>query len=534
MGNFCSFYFCFNSNLKNNQEELKEKIENIEQPISEMAKSDIITEQCEENKTDKYDKTEHITPKENQSGENKYHNQNDKASGDIEITPKKINCEAKIINKGIKEKNEKTKDKIINNSMHNKEENSRNQNEISLQTKEEENIKNNKSNEPNNKLSTKRDNYFTGHKEIIYIFPKIGLQNVGSTCFMNAILQCIIHNKVLFEYFLNEYPDKKDHLKKINYENSETKGEIASELYSLFKEINVLKLTNNSVRPYNFKMKIGQLDKRFLKFEAADSRDLLLLILPNLESELNEIENNTFYIPSGEEAIYNKKYAIIDYLSYYSKNKKSVISNEFEMLSCLQNTCDNCKKTNSEDDGAFSFKIDLMTIINLKSFVESNISFSIDLALDENFKDIRNSGMCQTYCQKCNKEVDGWLFQRIIFPPKNLIINLNRGINKMYDIKTEFDMDVNIEKYIDDFTKKFVCSEYKLKSVVTHLGSSGEGGHYIAYIRDEEIWYCFNDSRCEECEQKDIFIGSPVLLIYEQKGKNRNINDIIVELEEEN
>ena len=34
--------------------------------------------------------------------------------------------------------------------------------------------------------------------------PLIGLQNIGSTCYMNATLQCFSHTEVLTNYFLNE------------------------------------------------------------------------------------------------------------------------------------------------------------------------------------------------------------------------------------------------------------------------------------------------------------------------------------------
>ena len=38
-----------------------------------------------------------------------------------------------------------------------------------------------------------------------YIFFLKGLNNIGSTCYMNATLQCLLHVSELIQYFINEY-----------------------------------------------------------------------------------------------------------------------------------------------------------------------------------------------------------------------------------------------------------------------------------------------------------------------------------------
>lgn len=78
--------------------------------------------------------------------------------------------------------------------------------------------------------------------------------------------------------------------------------------------------------------------------------------------------------------------------------------------------------------------------------------------------------------------------QRIIFDPK---------VNEKVKVHTRmtFPDNINFQEYIknNNPTSKNEITNYRLKGVVIHTGTS-EGGHYYSIIRtNQNQWYKFND-----------------------------------------
>ena len=126
----------------------------------------------------------------------------------------------------------------------------------------------------------------------------------------------------------------------------------------------------------------------------------------------------------------------------------------------------------------------------------------------------------QCYCKKCGKLTNCEVNTIIYYPPPYLIINLDYGKNKKFTPKK---IDFGEALSLSGFTEvKNDDINYKLIAVSSHIGRSGNSGHYIAYCKDpsDDSWYEFNDSYISKANLEDVKKYSPYFLIYKQETRN--------------
>ena len=115
--------------------------------------------------------------------------------------------------------------------------------------------------------------------------PKIGLNNIGATCYMNATLQCLSHTIKLSNYFLNR-----------RNQNLITSPEniFSDSFLEVLKKLWIKEYNNNNTNypPYDFKNIISKINPLFQGVAAHDAKDLISFILQQLHTELNLSKNN--------------------------------------------------------------------------------------------------------------------------------------------------------------------------------------------------------------------------------------------------
>ena len=399
-----------------------------------------------------------------------------------------------------------------------------NNNNINIIINEDKNNANNQNNQNQinnnynqNNTGDGRDKYNNAPmNNTIYIFPLIGLNNVGSTCFMNATLQCLLHISELNLYFLNEYPNDYNILRTKN-SSSETMGNISLAYYNVINEVylksiqcnNNYYMNNNSFAPNEFKETLGKYNSQFRYYEANDSKDLILYLLQTFHEELNYFGDQPFPVNLLRPNQLNRADTFNYFNNTYNIQNFSIVSKLF--YGTYENIikCCNCNK--------MYFSYQKFEFISFSTYNYRNGIFNIYNGFQDNQAIQYLQGNNKYFCPSCQNLYDGETCCKIITPPSKLIINIDYGKNKINNVKQLiFDEMIDITSFINfNFGKKII---YQISGVCTHLGSSGPTGHYIAYCRNKQtgMWYNFNDSFVRLCDKNEIYRGSPYLLVYEQ------------------
>ena len=364
-----------------------------------------------------------------------------------------------------------------------------------------------------------------------YIFFKIGLHNIGSTCYMNATLQCLLHVSPLASYFLNIYPKDFKSLQNFN-ESAVTKGKISYAFYGIIKSIKEASIQlkknsnlfnpktsinslssvssgafNKAVSPEIFQKTVGAYNPQFRNLEANDSKDLTLYLLQTMHQELNYFSKNKPY--TGYPNQYNRPQTFMVFVHSYDVVNCSIISDLFYGTSENTTKCENCKNV------LYNFQK-----FEFLSFGVCNYDkkpFSIYNGFDDYTRTDKLAGDNQYYCNYCKKLCDAEINAKILMAPKYLIINIDYGKNKKYmPSAIKYEDEIDITKYMS-FNNQQI--KYRILGICSHFGYSGNFGHYVAYCRNKQDsnWYKFNDSIVTPCRREEINSGgTPYLLLYEQ------------------
>ena len=125
------------------------------------------------------------------------------------------------------------------------------------------------------------------------------------------------------------------------------------------------------------------------------------------------------------------------------------------------------------------------------------------------FEDNEKAKSLSYLCNNCRRFCEFECSNKIVEPPKELLININ--FSRFKPSKIVFDMKIDINKFVNaDFGKS---NEYRIISFCSKTESN-----YFTYCwnKDNEKWYIFDDSSFKECDEKDIYLGDPYLLLYER------------------
>ena len=330
----------------------------------------------------------------------------------------------------------------------------------------------------------------------------IGLLNIGATCYMNATLQCFSNINRLRINLLNKeiYKDleiNKNSNKKLSF----ALAEVLSNLWE--------KLEHSFYSPEYFKKTISEMNPLFKGIAANDPKDLVLFLLETIHKELNNPLNNN--INNNNHFVNNHNFLEVynDFLSYYNRKNSSIVSDEFYGFSNNMTRCGYCSTTihNVQTFNILFFPLE--EVRKFKNYNHNNVSI---LDCFEYYE--KTDTYPSFYCNDCKQNYFAYSQTKLVYTPKTLILNLNRGKGIEFNVNILFEEYLNIKKYIFDNNSQYY---YELTGVICHYGSNDMGGHFIAYCKNYNNcqWYKYNDQMVTKCFFKDVIgSGMPYVLFY--------------------
>ena len=185
-----------------------------------------------------------------------------------------------------------------------------------------------------------------------------GLQNLGNTCFMASILQCLSNTEPLVKFFLFEVFSYN-----INYTSVYgSKGKLAIAYADLVCDLYIGDA--NYVAPWDIKRIISQKASQFLGFQQHDSMEFLSIFLETLHEDVNSISQKP-YIEVKEQVNKSEHELSQLYWNNFKKRENSVFIDLFygQLKSKLQ-----CKKCGKKSLNFDPFSILSLPIPNQNNF----------------------------------------------------------------------------------------------------------------------------------------------------------------------
>lgn len=287
-----------------------------------------------------------------------------------------------------------------------------------------------------------------------------GLANIGNTCSINTLVQCIGHCPSFLEFILTTDIEV---------------NKIEKRKYSVYIELKeILKMLwveNNSVVPRRFiEAFYESIGNSYTFGEQLDFTEMWMLLLNNIIHESHSTTHIPNYQVSNKNIMQTK---VKDSLNIFFKNSNSPLNNLFQGSHIQQITCDKCK-----------YKSHLIEPVAFSHINNSNIFEGLqDILESQEIKDWK--------CEKCSYDT-GTKFIRFWKLPSIWMIvlqryNLKSKTTSPIDIPLIIPIDSNVEL---SGTNNF---HYELKSIANHYGSI-DGGHYTATCKNNNgVWCEYND-----------------------------------------
>ncbi|CAL8243263.1 unnamed protein product [Lota lota] len=329
-----------------------------------------------------------------------------------------------------------------------------------------------------------------------------GLRNLGNTCYMNSIMQCLCNTPAMAEYFNQNY-----YQEDINRANIlGHKGEVAEEFGVIMKAL--WSGLYKCISARDFKITIGKINDQFAGCEQQDSQELLLFLMDGLHEDLNKADNRKRYKEEENDHLDDQKAADLAWSKHKLLNESIIVAlfqGQFKStVQCL--TCHRKSRT-------------FETFMYLSLPLASTSKCSLQDCLRLFSKEERLTDNNKVFCRHCKAHRDSTKKLEIWKVPPIVLVHLKRfSYEGRWKQKLQTTVDFPLENL--DLSQYVIAPRQNLKKyclygVSNHYGGL-DGGHYTAYCKNtvKQRWYKFDDHEVSEISTSSVKSSAAYILFY--------------------
>ncbi|KAI9125580.1 hypothetical protein K1719_002998 [Acacia pycnantha] len=307
-----------------------------------------------------------------------------------------------------------------------------------------------------------------------------GLRNLGNTCFLNSVLQCLTYTEPLAAYLQSGKHKSSCHVA----------GFCA--LCAIQNHVSrALQSTGRILSPEDLVVNLRCISRNFRNARQEDAHEYMVNLLESMHK---------CCLPSGVPSESPSAY------------ERSLVHKIFGGRLRSQVKCHQCLNCSNKFDPFLDLSLEIFKADSLQKALSN---FTAAEWLD--------GGERQYQCQRCKQKVRALKQLTIHKAPYVLTIHLKRFCahdpGQKIKKRVQFGCTLDLKPFVSGSCDGGL--KYSLYGVLVHSGSNTHSGHYYCYVRTaNNMWYTLDDNRVSHVSEREVLNQQAYMLFYVRDRKN--------------